>query len=140
MRPAAFATAIVVVAAQSGHGIRPNAGDIDRPRIPVEKVKRLFGHVTASSEQHPGQLLLLGCAGQPDVAAALERTTKRRIGYVSRLLRDTGLTPAVADLPSCSAGQRRMLRIAGEVPDPLDEPDAFGGRAGDWGHVQRRDS
>ncbi|HZD14011.1 MAG TPA: hypothetical protein VE196_02540 [Pseudonocardiaceae bacterium] len=64
----------------------------------VEKVKRLFAHVTASSEQHSGQLLLLGCAGQPDVAAALERTTTRRIGYVSRLLRETGLTPAVADL------------------------------------------
>lgn len=68
------------------------------PGSPVEKVKRLFDHVTASSEQHPGQLLLLGCAGQPDVTAALERTTTRRIGYVSRLLRDTGLTPAVADL------------------------------------------
>jgi AcrR family transcriptional regulator len=65
---------------------------------PAEKVKRLFAHVTASSGQHPGQLQLLGCAGQPDVAAALERTTTRRIVYVSRLLRDTGLTPAVADL------------------------------------------
>lgn len=68
------------------------------PGSPAEKVKQLFAHVAASSEQHPGQLLLLGCAGQLDVAAALERTTTRRIGYVSRLLRDTGLTPAVADL------------------------------------------
>ncbi len=68
------------------------------PGSPAEKVKRLFVHVTASSEQHPGQLLLLGCAGQPDVAAALERTTTRRIDYVARLLRDTGLTPAVAGL------------------------------------------
>jgi len=68
------------------------------PGSPAEKVRRLFAHVTASSEQHPGQLRLLGCAGQPDVAAALQRTTTRRIGYVARLLCDTGLTPAVASL------------------------------------------
>lgn len=172
--PAAFETAIVVVAAQSGHGIRPNAADIDvsvrwrmvirpyasvrsvaqarwtrdgwidaalhvllnegpdavavqpiarrlgatkgsfywhfssrdellgaalarwevvatddviaeieaSPGAPAEKIKQLFAHVTASSEQHPGQLLLLGGAGQPDVAAQHSTNRRRSPGSV----------------------------------------------------------
>jgi hypothetical protein len=38
----------------------------------------------------------MASAGCPDVAAAVERVTSRRIGYVARLLREAGLTPARA--------------------------------------------
>lgn len=61
-----------------------------------ERAVLLFSRVTASSESHPGQLLLMAAIGHPDVADAVRRTTKRRIDYVARLLRETGLDPTVA--------------------------------------------
>ncbi len=61
-----------------------------------QKARSLLAQVTASNERHPGQLLLMASAVHPDVAAAVERVTSRRIGYVARLLREAGLTPATA--------------------------------------------
>jgi len=61
-----------------------------------QKARNLLAQVTASNERHPGQLLLMASAVHPDVAAAVERVTSRRIGYVARLLREAGLTPATA--------------------------------------------
>jgi AcrR family transcriptional regulator len=58
-----------------------------------QKARNLLAQVTASNERHPGQLLLMAGAVHPDVAAAVERVTSRRIGYVARLLREAGLTP-----------------------------------------------
>lgn len=78
------ATDEVIAATEASHGSAQ------------EKARALVAHVTASSEHHPGQLLLLAATDHPDVAAAVERTTAARIGYVARLLRESGLTPAVA--------------------------------------------
>jgi AcrR family transcriptional regulator len=62
----------------------------------ADKAARLFAHVTASNVRSPGQLLLLAGTAHPDVRAAVERTTARRIDYVARLLRETGLPAATA--------------------------------------------
>ena len=72
---------------------------------PREKARLLFGWVTASSTEHPGQLRLLAEAGHPDVRAALDRATRRRVGYVARLLREAGQPAAVA-------GRRATLAYA----------------------------
>jgi AcrR family transcriptional regulator len=63
---------------------------------PRERARLLFGWVTASSADYPGQLRLLASADHPDVRAALDRVTRRRIGYVARLLRDAGQPADVA--------------------------------------------
>lgn len=52
------------------------------------KARNLLAQVTASNERHPGHLVLMASAIHPDVAAAVERVTSRRIGYVARLLRE----------------------------------------------------
>jgi len=67
---------------------------IQRPA--AEKAQLLFATMTASSEHYPGQLSLLAAAAHPDVAAAVERSTARRLAYLARLMREAGLTPAVA--------------------------------------------
>jgi AcrR family transcriptional regulator len=75
------------------------------PGGPREKARLLFGWVTASSAEHPGQLRLLTAADQPDVRAALDRATRRRIGYVAGLLREAGQ-------PAATAGRRATLAYA----------------------------
>ena len=75
----------------------------------ADQVQQLFAAVTTSAR--PGELRLLNAggqqaagqqAGQPSpgqqaVAAAVERVTLRRIAYVARLLRATGLGAAAAE-------------------------------------------
>jgi hypothetical protein len=61
-----------------------------------EQAELLITEVTARTEAHPGELLLLAGADHSDVAAAVERVTQRRIDYLARTLRGTGLTAAVA--------------------------------------------
>jgi AcrR family transcriptional regulator len=63
---------------------------------PRERARLLFGWVTASSAEHPGQLRLLAAADHPDVRAALDRATRRRIDYIARLLREAGQPARVA--------------------------------------------
>jgi AcrR family transcriptional regulator len=63
---------------------------------PRRRAELLISEVTARSEKHPGELLLLAGTWHPDVASAVERVTQRRIDYIARLLRGAGLTPAVA--------------------------------------------
>lgn len=70
---------------------------IEALQVPAaEKARQLFAKVTASSARHPGQLSLLAAVAHPDVAAAVARSTGRRIAYIAQLLRTTGRTPAVA--------------------------------------------
>jgi len=71
----------------------------------ADQVQQLFAAVTTSAR--PGELRLLNAAGQQAagqqspgqqaVAAAVERVTLRRITYVARLLRATGLGAAAAE-------------------------------------------
>jgi AcrR family transcriptional regulator len=70
----------------------------------ADQVQQLFAAVTTSAR--PGELRLLGAAGQQAagqqagqqaVAAAVQRVTLRRIAYVARLLRATGLGAAAAE-------------------------------------------
>jgi AcrR family transcriptional regulator len=63
---------------------------------PREKARLLFGWVTASSADHPGQLRLLAAADHPDVRAALDRATRWRVDYIARLLREMGQPADVA--------------------------------------------
>src|ERR1700761_2471100 len=77
----------------TGDVIRRTEAASDDPR---EKARLLFGWVTASSPEHPGQLRLLAAADHPDVSAALNRATRRRVAYVARLLREAGQPSGVA--------------------------------------------
>lgn len=71
--------------------------DLEASDDPADvKSRLLFTRVTESSQTHPGQLNLLASTDQPDVVAAVERATLRRIGYVARLLRECGVVPATA--------------------------------------------
>jgi AcrR family transcriptional regulator len=63
---------------------------------PAERAALLIGAVTTRSQEHPGELSLLAATDHPDVAAAVERVTQRRIDDLARLLRGSGLTSAVA--------------------------------------------
>jgi AcrR family transcriptional regulator len=63
---------------------------------PREKARLLFGWVTASGAEHPGQLRLLASADHPDVRAALDRATRRRVEYVALLLHEAGQPPDTA--------------------------------------------
>jgi AcrR family transcriptional regulator len=63
---------------------------------PRGRAELLVAEVTAASEKHPGELLMLAGTDHPEVRAAIERVTQRRIDYLARLLRSAGLTPAVA--------------------------------------------
>ena len=66
-----------------------------------KKAETLAEEVTTG--QRPGELLLLAGTDHPDVAAAVERVARRRIDYLARQLRSSGLTPAAA--------QRRALLV-----------------------------
>lgn len=89
----------------------------------AEKARSLFARVTASSARYPGQLSLLAAADHPDVAAAVERSTKRRVDYVAGLLRKAGLQPAVAKRRAVLAyaaylGHAQLVRTSPDVlPD-----------------------
>lgn len=61
----------------------------------ARQLEQLFAAVTTAPR--PGELRLLNAVDQPAVAAAVERVTLRRIAYVARLLRATGLGAAVAE-------------------------------------------
>jgi AcrR family transcriptional regulator len=61
----------------------------------ADQLEQLFAAVTTAAR--PGELRLLNAVDQPAVAAAVERVTLRRIAYVARLLRATGLGAAVAE-------------------------------------------
>jgi AcrR family transcriptional regulator len=66
-----------------------------------KKAEALLEEVTAG--ERPGELMLLAGTNHPDVAAAVERVARKRIDYLARQLRSSGLTPAAA--------QRRALLI-----------------------------
>jgi AcrR family transcriptional regulator len=63
---------------------------------PAARATLLIATLTARSQEHPGELLLLAATDHPDVAAAVQGVTQRRIDYLARLLRGSGFTPAVA--------------------------------------------
>ncbi len=63
---------------------------------PGERVALMIAEVSARSQERPGELLLLAGTAHPDVCEAVERVTQRRIDYLARLLRASGLTQAVA--------------------------------------------
>ena len=90
---------------------------------PREQAELLITEVTARTEAHPGELLLLAGADHPDVAAAVERVTQRRIDYLARTLRANGLTAAVA-ARRATVGYAAYLghaQLARAVPGVLPE-------------------
>jgi AcrR family transcriptional regulator len=66
-----------------------------------KKAEAFVEEVTAG--ERPGELMLLAGTNHPDVAAAVERVARKRIDYLARQLRNSGLTPAAA--------QRRALLV-----------------------------
>ncbi len=88
---------------------------------PREKARLLFGWVTASSADHPGQLRLLAAADHPDVRAALSRATRRRIDYVAGLLREAGQPADVAARRATLAYATYLghAQLAHSTPDVL---------------------
>lgn len=88
---------------------------------PRTRAELLVEEVTTG--RRPGELLLLAGAEHPDVSAAVERVTRRRIEYVARLLRSSGLTPAVAQRRATLAyaaylGHAQLVQaVPGVLPD-----------------------
>jgi AcrR family transcriptional regulator len=70
-----------------------------RPGDARKKAEALVEEVTTG--QRPGELMLLAGTDHADIAAAVERVARKRIDYLARQLRSSGLTPAAA--------QRRAL-------------------------------
>ena len=99
-----------------------------RTNEPRARAELLVEEVT--SGQSPGELLLLAGTEHPDVAAAVERVTRRRIDYVARLLRSAGLTPAVAQRRATLAYAAYIgyAQLARSVPSVLPH-NARGRRA-----------
>jgi AcrR family transcriptional regulator len=95
---------------------------------PRTRAELLVEEVT--SGRSPGELLLLAGTDHPDVAAAVERVTRRRIEYVARLLRNAGLTPAVAQRRATLAYATYLgyAQLARSVPSVLPH-NARGRRA-----------
>jgi AcrR family transcriptional regulator len=93
---------------------------------PRTRAELLVEEVTTG--RRPGELLLLAGTEHPDVAAAVERVTRRRIEYVARLLRSGGLTPAVAQRRATLAYAAYLghAQLAQSVPGVL--PDSARGR------------
>ena len=99
----------------------------------ADQVQQLFAAVTTSAR--PGELRLLNAAGQQAagqqvgqqspgqqaVAAAVERVTLRRIAYVARLLRATGLGAAAAERRArlAYAAYLGYVQLAQSVPAAL---------------------
>ena len=91
-----------------------------------KKAEALVEEVTTG--RRPGELMLLAGTNQPDVAAAVERVARKRLDYLARQLRSSGLTPAAA--------QRRAMLVytaylghallAASIPGVL--PDTARGR------------
>ncbi len=90
---------------------------------PGTKATLLIAEVTAYSQEHPGELLLLADAAHPDIGAAIERVTDRRIGYIARLLRGAGLTPAAAQRRATLAYAAYLghAQLAHAVPSVLPQ-------------------
>jgi AcrR family transcriptional regulator len=94
---------------------------------PRAKAQLLFGWVTASSAEHPGQLRLLASADHPDVRAALDRVTRRRIDYIAGLIHSAGQ-------PAEAAARRATLAYAtylGHAELALSTPDVLPATAQD---------
>jgi hypothetical protein len=77
------------------------------PIDPREKAQLLFSWVTASSAEHPGQLRLLASADHPDVRAALDRATRRRIDYV-----EPARARAAVDSSASGLSELRLVKQA----------------------------
>jgi AcrR family transcriptional regulator len=88
---------------------------------PRDKARLLFGWVTVSSAEHPGQLGLLAAADHPDVRAVLDRATRRRIDYVARLLHEAGQSADVAARRATLAYATYLghAQLAHSTPDVL---------------------
>lgn len=90
---------------------------------PDAKAGALLGAITSRAEQHPGELDLLADASHPDITAAIERVTRRRIDYLARLLRAGGRTPSVAQrramlgYAACIGYAQLSRSVAGVLPD-----------------------
>jgi AcrR family transcriptional regulator len=63
---------------------------------PADKMRALFAFVTAHSERSPGELRMLAAIEHPDIAAAVERSTRRRLDYLAALFRAHGLPAGAA--------------------------------------------
>ncbi len=88
---------------------------------PRTRAELLVEDVT--SGRSPGELQLLAGTQHPDVAAAVERVIRRRIEYVTRLLRGAGLTPAVAQRRATLAYAAYLgyAQLARSVPTVLPQ-------------------
>ncbi|MEU1309586.1 TetR/AcrR family transcriptional regulator [Streptomyces cinnamoneus] len=59
----------------------------------LRRLRRLFTETTASASRDPIELALLATSTHPQVAAALQRVTERRVGYLAGLFAELGFPP-----------------------------------------------
>lgn len=60
---------------------------------PERRLRRLLTKAIATAAEDPLEVSLLATADHPQVAAAIERVTKRRVGYVAHLFEELGFEP-----------------------------------------------
>lgn len=87
---------------------------------PAEKARLFVHRLTEHNVAQPGQLRVYAAADHPDVRAALEIATSRRIAYIAALLRASGQTRAVAHrratiVYATSLGHAQLARTTPEV-------------------------
>jgi AcrR family transcriptional regulator len=112
------------------------------PGPATARLTALFELVFAHAQAHPGDVRLLGATDRPAVAAAVERVTARRIGFVARLLEATGVPArearsratvayaaylglaqlALTAPPSLPATARARRQLAGQVAELFGGP------------------
>ncbi|WP_406273481.1 TetR/AcrR family transcriptional regulator [Streptomyces sp. NBC_00191] len=63
---------------------------------PERRLRRLLTKAIAAAAEDPLEVSLLATADHPQVAAAIERVTKRRVGYVAHLFEELGFEPEEA--------------------------------------------
>jgi len=69
---------------------------VDETPVPVQRMRRLFDLVIAEIPIAHAEIDLLGNTAHPLVARAVDQVSRRRIDYMTRTLRQAGLSPAAA--------------------------------------------
>ncbi|MEU1196726.1 TetR/AcrR family transcriptional regulator [Streptomyces sp. NPDC005813] len=96
---------------------------------PEKRLRRLFTEVTRPAKHDPLELSLLASVGHPQVAAALEQVTERRIGYLAGLFTELGFPDAEARRRGLMAYNFYLghTQLGHAVPSALPSAEEFPG-------------
>lgn len=70
---------------------------VEREADPERRLRALFARATEGAAKDPLEVSLLATAAHPGVAAALDRVTERRVGYLAQLFAELGFAREEAE-------------------------------------------